>query len=176
MIFLPIILLNFVQNCETKKPSHAVPRLLEIDFVVLIFRQERFNNPEYHRFATHCQNHNRLMCQSDRHLPCQNLLQNIFHRQVSLLVLTPEWSCNPFWSDSIAFNESFIIGIITALTLGWCWCLVQTGPYTSLSELQLPKNLQFRLRPKRKRYRVVLVVVSPAAVDHLWSRSLQIWK
>ena len=54
-----------------------------------MFLQKRLNNlGRHHRFATHCQNHFRLMCQSDRRLPCQNLLQNIFHRHVSLLLIT----------------------------------------------------------------------------------------
>ena len=40
--------------------------------------------------------------------------------------IAPEWGCNPFWSDSIDFNES-IISVIAALILRWRWRLVQTS-------------------------------------------------
>ena len=31
--------------------------------------------------------------------------------------VTPEWGCNPFWSDSILFNESYVASVMAALTL-----------------------------------------------------------
>ena len=31
--------------------------------------------------------------------------------------VAPEWDCNPFWSDSILFNESYVTNVIAALTL-----------------------------------------------------------
>ena len=35
--------------------------------------------------------------------------------------VTPEWSCNPFSSVSIVFNENRIVSIIAELWQQWCW-------------------------------------------------------
>ena len=42
--------------------------------------------------------------------------------------VAPEWGCNPFWSDSIHFNESCVASVMAAMTLldadAWCkWAL-----------------------------------------------------
>ena len=31
--------------------------------------------------------------------------------------VTPEWGCNPFWIDSLLFNQSSVTSVIAALTL-----------------------------------------------------------
>ena len=38
--------------------------------------------------------------------------------------VAPEWGCNPFWSDSIDFNDSHATSVITPLTLRWRWRFV----------------------------------------------------
>ena len=36
--------------------------------------------------------------------------------------VVPEWDCNPFWSESIVFNESCIASIVAAYVDADAWC------------------------------------------------------